>query len=179
MDDGTLRYQGRLCVPNVDDLREIIMTKAHTSSYSIYSGSTKIYHDLKEVYWWNDMKRNVAEFVQYIQIIDGHAKRTIQMLDNMLRAYVLDFKGSWDDHFPLIEFAYNNSYHANIQMAPFKALYGRRCRSPIGWFEILETELIGPDLVHHVMAKVKIIQDLLKTAYNHQKFYLDVRRRDL
>ncbi|XP_070049750.1 uncharacterized protein [Nicotiana tomentosiformis] len=63
MDDGTLRYQGRLCVPNVDVLRERIMNEAHTSMYFVHPGSTKMYHDLKEVYWWNDMKRNVAEFV--------------------------------------------------------------------------------------------------------------------
>ncbi|XP_070057358.1 uncharacterized protein [Nicotiana tomentosiformis] len=63
MDDGTLRYQGRLSVPNVDGLRERIMTEAHTARYSLHPGSTKMYHDLKEVYWWNDMKRNVADFV--------------------------------------------------------------------------------------------------------------------
>ncbi|XP_070046470.1 uncharacterized protein [Nicotiana tomentosiformis] len=63
MDDGTLRYQGRLCVPNVDGLRERILTEAHTSRYSVHPGSSKMYHDLKEVYWWNDMKRNVADFV--------------------------------------------------------------------------------------------------------------------
>ncbi|XP_070057385.1 uncharacterized protein [Nicotiana tomentosiformis] len=64
MGDGTLRYQGRLCVPSVDDLLERIMTEAHTSRYSMYPGSTKMYHDLKEVYWWNAMKRNVADFVE-------------------------------------------------------------------------------------------------------------------
>ncbi|XP_070045385.1 uncharacterized protein [Nicotiana tomentosiformis] len=63
MDDGTLRYQGRLCVPIVDGLRERIMAEAHTSRYSVHPGSTKMYHDPKEVYWWNHMKRNVADFV--------------------------------------------------------------------------------------------------------------------
>ncbi|WMV24150.1 hypothetical protein MTR67_017535, partial [Solanum verrucosum] len=60
-------------------------------------------------------------------------EHTIQTLEDMLRACVNDFKGSWDDHLPLIEFAYNNSYHSKIQMAPYEALYGRRCRSPVGW----------------------------------------------
>ena len=59
---------------------------------------------------------------------DGQAERAIQTLEDMLRACVIDFKGSWDEHLPLIEFAYNNSYHASIQMAPFEALYGRKCR---------------------------------------------------
>ncbi|XP_070054336.1 uncharacterized protein [Nicotiana tomentosiformis] len=110
---------------------------------------------------------------------NGKAEQTIQTLEDMLRACVLDFKGSWDDHLPLIEFAYNNSFHASIQMAPFEALYGRRCRSPIGWFEVGEAELIGPDLVYQAMEKVKIIKERLKNAQSHQKSYSDVCRRDL
>ena len=66
---------------------------------------------------------------------------------------MIDFKGNRDDHLPLMEFAYNNSYHSSIGMAPFEALYGRRCRSPIGWFEVGEVSLIGPELVHEAMEK--------------------------
>jgi hypothetical protein len=62
---------------------------------------------------------------------DGQTKRTIQTLEDMLRACVLNFQGSWEEHLPLIEFAYNNSFHASIGMAPYEALYGRKCRSPI------------------------------------------------
>ena len=62
---------------------------------------------------------------------DGQSERTIQVLEDMLRACILDFKGSWEEHFPLVEFAYNNNYQASIQMAPYEALYGRLCRSPI------------------------------------------------
>ena len=72
----------------------------------------------------------------------------------MLRACEIDFKESWDDHLPLIEFAYNNSYHSSIQMAQFEALYGRRCRSPIGWFKVSEDSIIGPDLVFDALEKV-------------------------
>ncbi|XP_070013989.1 uncharacterized protein [Nicotiana sylvestris] len=97
----------------------------------------------------------------------------------MLRACVLDFKGSWDNHLLLIEFAYNNSYHANIQMAPFKGLYSRRCRSAIAWFNIGEAELIGPNLVHQSMENEKIIKEGLKTAQSHQKSYLDMHRKDM
>ena len=82
---------------------------------------------------------------------DGLAERTIQTLEDMLRACVIDYKGSWYDHLPLIEFAYNNSYHASIGMAPYEALYGRRCRSPIGWYEIGEATIIGPDLIYDAM----------------------------
>ena len=62
---------------------------------------------------------------------DGQSERTIQVLEDMLRACVLDHKGSWEKHLPLVEFVYNNGYHASIQMAPYEALYGRPCRSPI------------------------------------------------
>uniref|UniRef100_M1AKY5 Retrotransposon protein n=1 Tax=Solanum tuberosum TaxID=4113 RepID=M1AKY5_SOLTU len=90
---------------------------------------------------------------------DSQKERTIQTLEDMLRDFVIDFKGNWDDHLPLIEFAYNNNYHSSIQMAPYEALYGRRCRSPIEWFEVGEAGLIGPDLVHQAMEKVKVIQE--------------------
>ncbi|WMV33195.1 hypothetical protein MTR67_026580 [Solanum verrucosum] len=72
----------------------------------------------------------------------------------MLRASMIDFIGNWDDHLPLIEFAYNNNFCSNIQMAPYEALYGHRCRSPVGWFEVGETALIRLDLVYEAMEKV-------------------------
>ena len=78
---------------------------------------------------------------------DGQAERTIQTLEDMLQACIIDFKGSRDGHLPLIEFAYNNSYHSSIEMTPYEALYGRKCRSPIGWFDVGETKLIGLDVI--------------------------------
>ncbi|KAD3642358.1 hypothetical protein E3N88_31582 [Mikania micrantha] len=75
---------------------------------------------------------------------DGQSERTIQTLEDMLRACVIDFGGSWDDHLPLMEFSYNNSYHSSIQTAPFEALYGRKCRTPVCWSEIGENQLSGP-----------------------------------
>ena len=92
---------------------------------------------------------------------DGQAEMTIQTLEDMLRACVIDFQGSWDEHLPLIEFAYNNSYHASIEMAPFEALYGRNCRSPVRWLEVGEISLIGPDLVFEAMEKVRLIRERL------------------
>ncbi|XP_070029986.1 uncharacterized protein [Nicotiana sylvestris] len=110
-DDGTLRYRGRLCVPDVDGLRERIMSEAHNSRYSIHPDSIKMYHDLKEVYWWNDMKKNIIDFVPkcpncqqkglstrvnlstaFHPQIDGQAECTIQTLEDMLRACVIEFK---------------------------------------------------------------------------------------
>ncbi|WMV31122.1 hypothetical protein MTR67_024507 [Solanum verrucosum] len=105
---------------------------------------------------------------------DGQAERTIQTLEDMLRACVIDFKGNWDDHLPLIEFAYNNSYHSNIQMTPYEALYGRRCRSSIGWFEVGEAGLIGPDLVHQAMEKVRVFQERISKRIDNVAYELDL-----
>ena len=89
---------------------------------------------------------------------DGQSERTIQVLEDMLQACVLDHKGSWDEHFPLVEFAYNNIYQASIQMAPYKALYGRPCRSPLCWTEVGESSITGPDLIRDTSEKVSLIR---------------------
>ena len=76
----------------------------------------------------------------------------------MLRACIIDFKGNWDDHLPLIELSYNNIYHSSICMEPFETLYGRICRSPIGWFEIGESSLLCPEIVYEALEKVRMIK---------------------
>ena len=88
---------------------------------------------------------------------DGQSERTIQVLEDMLRACVLNLKGSWEEHLSLVEFAYNNSYQASIQMAPYEALYGRPCRSPIYWTEVGESSITGPDLIRDTSEKVGLI----------------------
>ena len=97
----------------------------------------------------------------------------------MLRTCVLDFKGSWEENLPLVEFAYNNSYQASIQMAPYEALYGRPCRSPICWMEVGESSTTGPDLIRDTTKKVGLIRKRLLTAQSRQKSYADKRRRPL
>ena len=77
---------------------------------------------------------------------------------------MIDFKGSWHYHLSLMEFSYNNNYHSSIQISPYKTLYGRRCRSPIGWFEVGEVALLGTDSVPYAMEKVQLIRDRLKMA---------------
>ncbi|GJU98337.1 putative reverse transcriptase domain-containing protein [Tanacetum coccineum] len=79
--------------------------------------------------------------------IDGQSKRTIQTLKDMLRACVIDFGTGWVKHLPLAEFSYNNNYHASIKAAPYEALYGRKCRSPVCWAEVGEAQLTGPELI--------------------------------
>ena len=110
---------------------------------------------------------------------DGQSERTIQTLEDMLRACVLDFQGSWSKYLPLIEFAYNNSYQATIGMAPYEALYGRKCRSPIHWYETGERKYLGPELVEQATEAIRTIQQRMKTAQSRQKSYADVRRRPL
>jgi hypothetical protein len=91
----------------------------------------------------------------------------------------MDFKGSWDLHLPLIQFAYNNNYHTSIGMSPFEALYGRKCRTPICWEEVGEHRVYGPDIIQDSIEKVQIIRERLKTAQSRQKSYADNRRRDI
>ena len=101
------------------------------------------------------------------------------MLEDMLRGYVLDFLGSWDRYIPLMEFAYNNSYQSSIGMAPYEALYGRRCRTPVCWTELDEHKIIGPNLVKDTEEKVQIIQPRLKTTSDRQKSYANLKIKDI
>ena len=103
----------------------------------------------------------------------------IQALEDMLRACVLVHKGSWEEQFPLVEFSYNNSYQASIQMAPYEALYGRPCRSPLCWTKVGESSITGPDLIRDTSEKVSLIRQRLLMAQSRQKSYADVRRRPL
>ena len=105
--------------------------------------------------------------------IDGQFERTIQTFEDMLRACVLDLGGIWDSHLPLIEFAYNNSYHSNIGMAPFESLYGRICRSPICWDEVGERKLIGPEIMQITIDKIQLIRERLKATQSRQKSHAD------
>ena len=110
---------------------------------------------------------------------DGQSERTIQSLEDLLRACVLEQKGTWDSLLPLIEFTYNNSFHASIGMAPFEALYGRRCKTPLSWHESGERIVLGPEVVRETTEKVQLIRDKMKAAQSRQKSYYDKRRKDL
>ncbi|GJV72624.1 reverse transcriptase domain-containing protein [Tanacetum coccineum] len=300
-DDGGIYFFDRIWIPSVGGVRKLIMDEAHTSRYSIHPGADKMYYDLRDLYWWPGMKRDIAEYVSrcltcskikaehqkpsgllqqpeipewkwekitmdlvtklprsssgydaiwvivdrltksahflpiredykteklariYINEIvarhgvpvsiisdrdgrfashlwqalqkalgtklhmstayhpetDGQSERTIQTLEDMLRACVMDFGGSWDTHLPLVEFSYNNSYHTSIKCAPFEALYGRKCRSPVIWTEVGESQLIGPEIVQETTEKIIQIKERLKTARSRQKSYADKRRKPL
>ncbi|GJX03718.1 putative reverse transcriptase domain-containing protein [Tanacetum coccineum] len=97
----------------------------------------------------------------------------------MLRACVLDFGKGWDRHLPLVEFSYNNSYHTSIKAAPFEALYGRKCRSPICWAEVGDSQLTGLEIIHETTEKIVQIKSRIQAARDRQKSYADVRRKPL
>ncbi|KAL0546449.1 hypothetical protein IC582_016357 [Cucumis melo] len=299
--DGGLLFERRLCVPSDSAVKTELLSEAHSSPFSMHPGSTKMYQDLKRVYWWRNMKREVAEFVSkclvcqqvkaprqkpagllqplsipewkwenvsmdfitglprtlrgftviwvvvdrltksahfvpgkstytaskwaqlYMSEIvrlhgvpvsivsdrdarftskfwkglqtamgtrldfstafhpqtDGQTERLNQVLEDMLRACALEFPGSWDSHLHLMEFAYNNSYQATIGMAPFEALYGKCCRSPVCWGEIGEQRLMGPELVQSTNEAIQKIRSRMHTAQSRRKSYADMRRKDL
>ncbi|GJZ68823.1 putative reverse transcriptase domain-containing protein [Tanacetum coccineum] len=159
--DGTLCLRNRSLIPCFGNLRALIMHESHKSKYSIHPGSDKMYHDLKKLYWWPNMKAEISTYVSkcltcakvkaehqkpsgnsidgeealrtqldmstaYHPQTDGQSERTIQTLEAMLCACVIDFGKSWDRHLPLVEFSYNNSYHTSIKATSFKALQPRR-----------------------------------------------------
>ncbi|GJV24020.1 putative reverse transcriptase domain-containing protein [Tanacetum coccineum] len=147
--DGTLCLNGRSWLPCYDDLRTVVMYESHKSKYYIHPGSDKRYQDMNKLYLWPNMKADIATYVRQkcltwdkvkgrtskdIKIVDGKLE-TITTLGGggreLLRACAIDFGKGWVNHLPLVEFSYNNSYHASIKAAPFKALYGRKCRSPV------------------------------------------------
>ncbi|GKA90192.1 putative reverse transcriptase domain-containing protein [Tanacetum coccineum] len=263
--DGTLCLNGRSWIPCRGNLRELIMNESHKSKYSIHPGSNKMYQDLQKLYWWPNMKAEIATYVskcltcakvkaecqkpsgllvqpvipvwkwenitmdfvtklpktltgqdtiwvivdrltksahflpmketdsmekltrQYLKEVvlrhgvptDGQSERTIQTLEDMLRACVIDFGKGWDRHLPLVEFSYNNSYHTIIKVAPFEVLYGRKCRSPICWAEVGDAQLTGLEIVHETTKKIIQIKKRIQCARDRQKSYTDRRRKPL
>ncbi|KAL0549215.1 hypothetical protein IC582_013696 [Cucumis melo] len=299
--DGGLLFERRLCVSSDSAVKTELLSEAHSSPFSMHPGSTKMYQDLKRVYWWRNLKREVAEFVsrclvcqqvkaprqkpagllqplsipewkwenvsmdfitglprtlrgftviwvvvdkltksahfvpgkstyiasKWAQLymseivrlhgvpvsivsdrdarftskfwkglqtamgtrldfstafhpqIDGQTERLNQVLEDMLRACAMEFPGSWDSHLHLMEFTYNNSYQATIGMAPFEALYGKCCRSPVCWGEVGEQRLMGPELVQSTNEAIQKIRSRMHTAQSRQKSYADGRRKDL
>ncbi|GJX24229.1 putative reverse transcriptase domain-containing protein, partial [Tanacetum coccineum] len=288
--DGTLCLNGRSWLPCYGDLRTVIMHESHKSKYSIHPGSDKMYQDMKKLYWWPNMKADIATYVSkcltcakvkaehqrpsgllvqpkipewkwdnitmdfvlvpkssqgydtiwvivdrltksaiftpmretdpldklarmylkevvtrhgipvsiicdrdprfasnfwrslqnalgtnldmstvYHPQIDGQSERTIQTLEDMLCACVIDFGKGWVNHLPLVEFSYNNRYHASIKVVPFEALYGRKCRSPVCWTEVGEAHILGPELIQETTERIVQIKQRMQAARDRQK----------
>ncbi|GJS49718.1 putative reverse transcriptase domain-containing protein [Tanacetum coccineum] len=297
--DGTLCFNNRSWLPCYGDLRILIMHESHKSKYFVHSGSDKMYQDMKQLYWWPNMKSNIATYVSkcltclrvkaelqkpyglliqpeipqwkwdnitmdfvtklpktqsgndtiwvivdqltksahfllmretdpmdklarlYLKEVvtrhgipvsiiydrdprfasnfwrsfqnamgtrldmsmayhpktDGQSERTIQTLEDMLHACVIDFGNGWEMHLPLIKFSYNNSYHASIKGAPFEVLYGQKCRSTICWAEVGDAQLTGLELIHETIEKIVQIKKRIQATRDCQKSYADVSKR--
>lgn len=134
-------------------------------------------------HFWDAFQRELGTKIKLITTYhpqtDGQSERTIQTLEDMLRSCVIDFGGNWDSHLPLVEFAYNNSYHSSLGAAPFEVLYGRKCRTPVCWLEAGEKQFAGPVIVQETAGKVKSIKERLKAAQDRQKSYADKKRRPI
>ncbi|GKB69937.1 putative reverse transcriptase domain-containing protein [Tanacetum coccineum] len=196
--DGTLYLNNKSWLSCYGDLRTLIIHESHKLKYYVHPGINKMYHDMKKLYWWPNMKADIATYVSkcltclkvkaehqksfgllvqpdipqwafqkalgtrldmstaYHPQTERQSERTIQILEDMLRACVIDFGNGWERHLPLIEFSYNNSYHASIKAASFEALYGRKCRSPIFWAEKSYADLRRKPLEFHVGNKVML-----------------------
>nr|GEX22974.1 uncharacterized mitochondrial protein AtMg00810-like [Tanacetum cinerariifolium] len=158
--DGTLCLNNKSCLPCYGDLRTLIMLESHKSKYYVHSGSDKMYQDMKKLYWWPNMKANIATYVskclKCLKVKAEHQKPFGKALT-------------------MIEFLYNNSYHASIKAAPFKALYGRKYRSPVCWAEVEDAQLSGPELIHETTKKIVQIKQKIQAARDRQKSYADVR----
>ncbi|GJX11716.1 putative reverse transcriptase domain-containing protein [Tanacetum coccineum] len=156
--DETLCLNNRSWLPCFGDLRTLIMHEYHKPKYYVHSSSDKMYKDMKKLYWWTNMKADIATYVS----------KCLTCLKEWL-----------DRHLPLIEFSYNNSYHTSTKAAPFEALYGRKCHSPVCWAEVRDNQITSPEIIHETTEKIVQIKQRIQAARDRQKSYVDVRRKPL
>ncbi|GKD14838.1 putative reverse transcriptase domain-containing protein [Tanacetum coccineum] len=181
--DGTMCLNNRSWLPCYGALRTLIMHESHKLKYSVHPVKAEhqkpsgllVQPEIPQWKWdnitmdfvtklprtqsgndtiWKAIGTQLDMSTTYHPQADGQSERTIQTLEDMLRACVIDFGNGWERHLPLIEFSYNNSYHASIKAAPFEALYSRKCRSPICWAKVRDAQLTGPELIHETTEKI-------------------------
>nr|GEY32310.1 zinc finger, CCHC-type, retrotransposon Gag domain protein [Tanacetum cinerariifolium] len=145
---------------------QAMLSEAYSSPFFIHSGSTKMYEDLKQHFWWNGIKQDIATYV-------GRCLICQQVKIEHQRT------GDWDQYLCLVEFAYNNSWHASIKAAPYELLYGQKYRAPVCWNEVGERVIEGPELIEVTIEKVNVTKEKLKEARSRQKSYVDHHRRSL
>ncbi|GJV19789.1 putative reverse transcriptase domain-containing protein [Tanacetum coccineum] len=172
--DRTLCLNGRSWLPCYDDLQTVIMHESHNPSILCTRFASNFWRSLQK-----PLGTSLDMSMAYHPKTDGQSERTIQTLENMLRACVIDFGNGWIKHLPLVEFSYNNSYHASIKVAPFEALYGRKCRSPVCWAEVGEVQLTGPEIVQETTGKIIQVKQRMQAARDRQKSYADLKRKPM
>ncbi|GKA04427.1 putative reverse transcriptase domain-containing protein [Tanacetum coccineum] len=187
--DEGLYFMDRIWVPLIGNVRTMIMDEAHAARYSIHPGADKMYYYLRDMYWWPNMKRDIATYVSKCltcsKVKAEHQRPSVLAIvaEGFRNAVGYEYGLSssnrwidWDTHLPLAEFSYNNSYHLSIRCAPFEALHGTKCRSPVLWAKVGENRLIGLEMVKETTDKVVLIKERLKAARDRQKSYADNRK---
>ncbi|GJX65336.1 putative reverse transcriptase domain-containing protein [Tanacetum coccineum] len=214
--DGTLCFNNSSWLPCYGDLRTLIMHESHKSKYSVYPGSDKMYQDMKQLYWWPNMKADIATYVSKcltcLKVKVEHQKpsglsvqpeipqwkwdnitmdfvtklpktqsgndtiwKAMGTQLDMSTAYHADTDGQSERTIQTLE----DIYHANIKAAPFEALYGWKCRSPVCWTEVGDAQLTGPELIHETTEKIVQIMQRIQAARDRQNSYANVRRKPL
>eukprot|EP00253_Pinus_taeda_P030964 PITA_30964 len=204
---GMLYFNKKLYVPNSNNLKNLILDEFHTSHYTGHPGYQKMVTALRKDYFWPRMKklhglpkviisdRDVkftstfwrtlfAELgtqlnfsTAYHPQTDGQTERVNQVLEDMLRAYVMTKPTQWEEYLHLVEFAYNNGYHTSTKLSPFEVLYGRKCRTPSSWGGPEDKLSLGPKMLKEMEDMVKKVSANLKAAQDWQKSFADRKRR--
>nr|GEW32596.1 hypothetical protein [Tanacetum cinerariifolium] len=175
--DGTLCLNGKSWLPCYGDLQTVIMHESYKSKYSIHPGSDKMYQDMKKLYWWPNMKAGIATYVSKC-LTCSKVKAEHQRPSGLLvKPKIPEWK--WDNITMDFVTKLPKSYHASIKAAPFEALYGRKCRSPICWTEVGEAQLLGPELIQETTEKIIQIKQRMQAARDRQKSYADLKRKSM
>ncbi|XP_052477103.1 uncharacterized protein LOC128032540 [Gossypium raimondii] len=161
--------------PTKKDLIWVIVDRLTKSAHSIPVRTDYSLHKLRKLHEALGARLNFS--IAFHPHTDGQSERVTQILKVMLRSCVIDFRDSWEDYLPLAEFAYNNSYHSSIEMAPYETLYGHRCRTPSCWTELVEQRVLGPEIVSDTEDKFRLIWDRLKVTFDRQNSYADLKHR--
>ncbi|GKE45815.1 putative reverse transcriptase domain-containing protein [Tanacetum coccineum] len=180
-EDGGLYHAERIWVPVYGNIKTLIMNEAHTTKYYVRPGSDKMYYDIRDLYWWPRMKKNIALYVSKC-LTCSKVKAEHQKPSGLLQQPEIpewNRRIKWDTHLPLVEFSYNNSYYSSVKCAPFESLYGRKCRTPIAWAEVGESKLIGQEIIQETTNKIIQIKERLKTTRDRQKSYADNQQKPL
>ncbi|KAL6312876.1 hypothetical protein AAG906_022637 [Vitis piasezkii] len=166
--NGGIYFFNKLCLPKEAQEKEEVMKEAHQSRFTIHPGETKMYHDLRRQCWWQAQWKwdhVTMDFVtrllrtpqskDSVWVIVDRLMKSAHFLAMRITDLVHALSKKLGGASTLIEFSYNNSFQSNIGMAPYEALYGRPCRSPMCWIESSETSLIGPELVEETTNKIR------------------------
>ncbi|GKE78618.1 putative reverse transcriptase domain-containing protein, partial [Tanacetum coccineum] len=175
-DDGEIYFFDRIWILSIGGVRKLIMDEAHTSRYSVHPGADKMYYDLRDLYWWPGMKRDVAKLTKSAHFLpireDYKTKKLAKIYVNEIVARHGSVRHKTRHEYGLPPSDRRSDYHTSINCAPFEALYGQKYRSPVIWTEVGESQLIGPEIVQETTKKIVQIKERLKTARSRQKSYI-------